>query len=80
MESCKYILRKLVNRDCWGGVHTPEARVLTWVKHEPNKRAFVKEYKKLIRNEWLLKQKKTKEWHLTLNIQKKKEILHYIKQ
>lgn len=80
MTPGKYILEKLVRKRCWGGVHKPERRVLRWVKTMQDRRAFVKEYKGFIRNEWIIRERKTQEWHISLNIRKKAEILDYIKK
>lgn len=71
---CAIILRKLVMRRNWGGSHLPEARTMGWVKHQPNKKAFEKSYKELIKNEWLLVKQNEGERHISLNPEKGKEI------
>lgn len=79
-EGCKEVLRRLIQRRCWGAKHLPEHRTIQWVKTRKDRKEFVKDYKKLIRDELILRQKKTQEWHISLNPRKKKEIHECMQQ
>ena len=75
------ILRKLMamNPPKWGGSHTEETNL---VKGLPSylrvEKIVEKAIKELYQKEFLLKSKKTGEWYVSLNPQKKKETYNFL--
>ncbi len=67
------IIRKFVNTQKWGGVHT-ENILKGLPKHLRGEKVTKNAIKEMERDEWLLSAKKTGEIHYSLNIRKKSEI------
>ena len=75
------ILRKLMamNPPKWGGSHTEETNLVKGLpSHLRGDKIVEKAIKELYQKEFLLKSKKTGEWHVSLNPQKKKEIYNFL--
>jgi hypothetical protein len=75
------ILRKLMamNPPKWDGSHTEETNLVKGLpSHLRGEKLVEKAIKELYQKEFLLKSKKTGEWHVSLNPQKKKEIYNFL--
>jgi len=85
-NSLKAILIYLLNKKYIGGRHTPENRLIKsktkWIDKEEEGR-FDKEYKKMINQGIILRQKKKtgkgSDWHISLNPRKLKEVYEMLK-
>ncbi len=75
----EHILRKLMARRKWGGSHTEETNLTKGLPSNVIGQKIVEEaIDDLYQKEFLHKSKKTKEWHVSLNPQKKKEIYRFL--
>jgi hypothetical protein len=75
------ILRKLMamNPPKWGGSHTEETNLVKGLpSHLKEEKIVEKAIKELYQKDFLLISKKTGEWHVSLNPQKKKEIFNFL--
>lgn len=79
-----YIIKKLDRMGKWSGrkqgQHTEERNLTkgmpdSLMKNNKGKKAIEKAKKELVNRAWLIKRKKTKEWHYWLNYHKVEEIL-----
>ena len=70
------IIRKLVRRQKWGGVHT-ENILKGLPKHLVGNKVVKEVLKELEKDEWLVPAKKTGEIHYSLNPKKANEILQF---
>ena len=64
-----------------GGVHTPEGRILRRMRFLPpnEKKEAINEWEHCIKqHQWVFRQKKTGEWHVTLNRATLPEVLREI--
>lgn len=76
------ILRKLMamKPPKWGASHTEEKNLTKGLpKHLRGEKVTKKAIEELYRLGFLTKFKKTKEWHVSLNSRKKKEIYEFLK-
>ncbi|MBS3145581.1 hypothetical protein J4414_02160 [Candidatus Woesearchaeota archaeon] len=75
------VLRRLFTKRRIGGKHTEEKNVLRWLKNlsPEDKNLALKDWDKAIKDGLVLKQKKTKEWHVSLNPRRLKDIHNLIK-
>ena len=76
------IIRKLMQMSPqkWGRSHTQEINLKkSFPKHVRGSKLMEKAIKDLYENQFLLKSKKTGEWHVSLNPRKKKEIMKFLK-
>ncbi len=76
------ILRKLMSMKPakWGGSHTEEANLFKGLpSHIRGGKTVSKAIKELYQAGFLLKAKKTGEWHVSLNPKKKEEIYRFLK-
>jgi hypothetical protein len=75
------ILRKLMamNPPKWGNSHTEERNLVKGLPgHLRGAKVVEKAIKELYRMDFLLKLKKTGEWHVSLNPRKKEEIYRFL--
>jgi len=75
------ILRKLMamKPPKWGSSHTEEINLTKGLpSHLRGAKIVEKAIKELYQKEFLIKSKKTGEWHVSLNPQKKKEIYRFL--
>jgi len=75
------ILRKLMamKPPKWGSSHTEETNLVKGLpSHLRGEKIVEKALKELYQKEFLLKSKKTGEWHVSLNLQKRKEIYRFL--
>lgn len=78
----KDTVRWLISKGCWGEKHTPEDRVLKRLKQrtpDREQKSALKEYEKLVKQNVIMRQKKTNADHVSLNPEKAEEITAYIK-
>ena len=76
------ILRKLMamKPPKWGSSHTEEANLVKGLPSQLRGEKIVeKAIKELYQKEFLIKSKKTREWHVSLNPQKRKEIYKFLR-
>lgn len=81
MDLKKYFLRKLMNMDSprWGAAHTQERNIFKGLpKHMIGLKKTKRALEKLYKMDFIRKYKKTSETHVSLNIEKKKEIEEYL--
>ena|SRR3989344_2699873 len=72
-------LRKLMNRNTWGGKHTEAKNLLKAVpKHLRGDKVTSEAIKELHRLEFLISKPSTGEMHISLNPRKKKEIDEFL--
>ncbi len=75
------ILRKLMSMKPakWGASHTEEKNLVKSLPmHLRGQKVTMKAVEELIKLEFLLKMKKTGEWHVSLNPKKKEEIYRFL--
>ena len=75
------ILRKLMamKPPKWGHSHTEEKNLIKGLpSHLRGSKIVKRAIKELYKKEFLLKAKKTGEWHVSLNSQKKREIYRFL--
>lgn len=75
------ILRKLMNMSPpkWGGSHTEEVNLVKGLpKHLRGERSTTAAIEELFHREWLLRMKKTGEWHVSLNPERAGEIYDFL--
>ncbi len=75
------ILRKLMamKPPKWGNSHTEETNLVKGLpSHIRGGKIVEKSIKELYKKEFLIKLKKTGEWHVSLNPQKRKEIYRFL--
>ena len=75
------ILRKLMSMKPakWGASHTEEKNLVKSLPmHLRGQKVTIKAIEELIKLEFLLKLKKTGEWHVSLNPRKKEEIYRFL--
>ena len=75
------ILRKLMSMKPhkWGASHTEEKNLVKGLpKHLRGTKIVEKAIKELFQKDFLLKAKKTGEWHISLNPRKKEEIYRFL--
>ncbi len=75
------ILRKLMSMrpPKWGASHTEEKNLVKSLPmHLRGEKVVQKAIKELLRKEFLLRAKKTGEWHVSLNPRKKKDICQFL--
>ena len=75
------ILRKLMamKPPKWGSSHTEETNLVKGLpSHLRGEKIVDKAIKELYQKEYLIKSKKTGEWHFSLNPQKRKEIYRFL--
>jgi len=75
------ILRKLMSLKPpkWGNSHTEEKNLVKGLpSHLKGTKTVKKAIKELYQLEFLIKQKKTGEWHVSLNPKKKEEIYRFL--
>jgi len=75
------ILRKLMamKPPKWGSSHTEEINLVKGLpSHLRGEKIVEKSIKELYQKEFLIKSKKTHEWHVSLNPQKRKEIYKFL--
>lgn len=75
------ILRKLMamKPPKWGNSHTEEINLVKGLpSHLKGEKIVEKAIKELYQREFLIKSKKTGEWHVSLNPHKKKEIYRFL--
>ena len=77
----KTIIRRLLTRRYIGGKHTEENHIFQWMSHLPSKEGsgVLDEWKMLINEGFILRSKKTGEYHISLNPRKLKELYELIK-
>jgi hypothetical protein len=76
------ILRKLMSMKPpkWGNSHTEEANLVKGLpSHLRGEKIVQQSIKELYQKDYLLKSKKTGEWHVSLNPQKRKEIYIFLR-
>ena len=76
------ILRKLMamKPPKWGSSHTEETNLVKGLpSHLRGEKIVEKAVKELCQKEFLIKLKKTGEWHVSLNPQKRKEIYKFLR-
>lgn len=81
MSLKKYFLRKLMNMDPprWGSAHTEERNLFKGLpKHLIGKKETKKQLDELYKIGFIKKYKKTNEIHVSLSIDKKKEIEEFL--
>ena len=63
----------------WGASHTEETNLQKGLPaHIRGTKGYKKAIEELYKSEFLLKAKKTNEWHVSLNPEKKKEIYRFL--
>ena len=75
------ILRKLmaIKPPKWESSHTEETNLVKGLpSHLRGEKIVEKSIKELYKKEFLIKSKKTREWHVSLNPQKRKEIYKFL--
>ncbi len=75
------ILRKMMSMKPpkWGSSHTEEKNLVKGLpSHLRGTKVVEKAIKELCQRDFFLKSKKTGEWHVSLNPQKKKEIYRFL--
>nr|MBI4156479.1 hypothetical protein [Candidatus Woesearchaeota archaeon] len=75
------ILRKLMSMKPakWGASHTEEKNLVkSFPKHLRGEKVMIKAIDELYQLGFLLKMKKTSEWHVSLNPEKKEEIYRFL--
>ncbi len=75
------ILRKMISMKPpkWGKSHTEETNLVKGLpSHLKGEKVVKKAIKELYRRDFLIKSKKTGEWHVSLNPKKKKEIYGFL--
>lgn len=69
------LLRKLMSLNKWGASHTEEKNLVKSLPiHLRGTKIVEKAIEELYKSEFLIKLKKTGEWHISLNPRKKEEI------
>jgi len=77
----KKVLRKLMSMKPhkWGASHTEEKNLVKSLpKHLRGEKETIKAIEELYQFEFLLRMKKTGEWHVSLNPRKKEEIYKFL--
>ncbi len=81
-----HIIKKLDRMGKWGGLdtgqHTEERNLIKGmpdilIRSKKGKKSIEKAKKELENKGWIIKRKKTGEWHYWLNLSKEKEILEF---
>jgi len=78
----KALLRRLLSKRIIGGKHTPEKRVLSWIAHLPpdEQKRIITDWELCIKQYcWVLRMKKTGEWHIALNPRTLSEVIKILK-
>jgi len=81
-KAVKDTLRWMINRNYLGGKHMPEGRIFQRWKNlsKSEHREAINEWEFLIKQlQWVFRMKKTGDVHVTLNSEKRPEIIRYIK-
>mgnify|MGYP001612309189 FL=1 len=79
----RHIIRKLMTfkPPKWGGSHTEEVNLVKgFPKHMRGEMIVKKAIEDLFKNGFLLRKMSTGEWHVSLNPEKKKEIMKFMDQ
>jgi hypothetical protein len=79
-ETTKDMLRSLFNKRRIGGKHTEEANLFRRIKHLPRgeQSAILTDWEYCVKNELVLRLKKTGEFHVSINPEKLKEVFEII--
>jgi len=74
------MLRSLFNKRRIGGKHTEEANLFRRIKHlsRAEQSAIIEDWEKCMKDGFVIRLKKTSEFHVSLNPEKLKEILEMI--
>lgn len=81
IEIMKRILRKLMNKEMWGGKHTQIINLRKCVpSHLRGEKVTNEALKELVQLEFLLLKISTYETHVSLNPEKQKEIHQFVKE